>query len=74
MKLDSDKFADVEFGPPKRAEENFFRRKRHAGRLDPVDLDSAVDQRPRAVVRADGDGKIELGHEKPGWLKNPGLS
>src|SRR5690242_5869970 len=45
-----------------RAEEDFLRRKRHADRIDAVDLHAAVDQGAGAVIGADGDGELELGH------------
>ena len=63
-------FTDIEFGLPEGAKENLFRRQRHAGRLDAIDLDCPVDQRPRAVVGADGDGKIEFGHGNPAGRQN----
>src|SRR6185369_12671279 len=66
-------FADVEFGMTKGAEEDFFRRQGETGRLDTVDLHAAVDQRARTVIRADGNGEIELGHEES-RLKNAGES
>src|SRR5581483_658278 len=63
--------ADVEFRLAKGAEENFLRRKRHAGRLDAVDLYGSVDQCTRAIVRTNGDGQTEFGHEEPGWITKP---
>jgi hypothetical protein len=58
-------FADVEFGMAKGAEEDFFRRQHHAGGVDAIDLDGAVDQRARAVIGSDCDGKFEFGHGNP---------
>ncbi len=58
-------FADVELGLTERSEENFLRTERHEYRVYAIDLHEAVGQRPDAVVIADGDGKIELGHELP---------
>ena len=55
-------FADVEFGAAKRAEENLFRTERHVHRVDAVDGHDAVEQGTGAVVVADRDGEIELGH------------
>src|ERR1700733_3857422 len=55
-------FADVEFGGAEGAEENLLRHELHENRVDTVDLDDTVDQRAGAVIRADGDGKIEIGH------------
>ena len=58
-------FADVELGLTERSEENFLRTERHEYRVYAIDLHEAVGQRPDAVVIADGDGQIELGHELP---------
>ena len=55
-------FADVEFGGAEGAKENLLGNERHVDRIDAVDLHAAVDQRPGAVVIADRDGEIELGH------------
>src|SRR5580693_3226021 len=55
-------FADVEFGGAEGAEENLLRHKLHEHWIDAVDLDVAVDQRTGAVIRANGNGKIEIGH------------
>ncbi len=55
-------FADVEFGGAEGAKENLLRDQRHIDRVDAVDGDAAVDQRPGPVVLADGDREIEFGH------------
>ena len=68
VKLDSDSSQMSNSACAKRAEEDFLRRQRHEHRIDAVDLHGAVDQRAVAVVVADGDGKIELGH-----VEGPGL-
>ena len=60
-------FADVEFFAAKRAEENFFRRQRHEDRIDPIDLDGAIDQGTATVVIADGHGELQFVHMFP-WL------
>jgi len=48
---------DVELGVPEGAEEDLLRIERHEDRLDAVDADLAVDERPVAVVVADGHGE-----------------
>ena len=55
-------FADVEFGAAERTKENLFGAERHEDRVDAVDGDAAVNQRAGAVIVADGDREIELGH------------
>src|SRR5262249_56200663 len=55
-------FADNEVLGGKWAEEDFLRIELHEHRIDAVDLDGAVDQRPVAVVVTDRDGEIEFGH------------
>ena len=57
-------FADVELGGAEGAEENLLRHELHVDRIDAVDLHRAVEQRAVAVVVADGDREIELGHGK----------
>src|SRR5262249_55346886 len=60
-------FADVELGSAKGAEENLFRDQSHIARIDAVDLDTAVDEGPGAIVVADRNRKIEFGHA-PSYL------
>ena len=55
-------FADVEFRRAESAEKDFLRHQRHIDRIDTVDLHAAVDQGAGAVVIADRDGEVELGH------------
>ncbi len=57
-------FADIELGGAEGAEENLLRHELHIDRIDAVDLHRTVDQRAGAVVVADGDREIELGHGK----------
>src|SRR5262249_7846951 len=57
--------ADVEILVAEGPEKDFFRVEPHEHRIDTVDLHRAVDQRPVAVVVADRDGQIELGHGPP---------
>src|SRR5580704_17048611 len=57
-------FANVELGGAEGAEENLLRHELHIDRIDAVDLDGAVDQRAGAVIVADRDREIELGHGK----------
>src|SRR6185312_10050251 len=54
--------ADIELGLAEGAEEDFLRLQHHEDRVDPVDLHRAVEERPHAVVIADGDRKFELAH------------
>ena len=49
----------------KGAEEGLLGAERHDDRVDAVDPDRAVDQRPGAVVVSDRDGQGELGHHHP---------
>ena len=56
--------ANVELGGAEGAEENLLRHELHIDRIDAVDLHRTVDQRAGAVVIADRDREIELGHGK----------
>src|SRR5882757_479821 len=58
--------ADIERRLAKGAEEDLLRAERHDDRVDAVDLDRAVDQRPGPIVVSDGYGQGELGHRS--WL------
>ena len=40
---------------------------RHKDRVDTVDLDEPVAQRPRAIVITDSNGEVKFGHGNPGW-------
>src|SRR6478735_3276590 len=60
-------FADIEFRMAEGAEENFLRIECHEYRIDAVYLYEPIAQRASAVIVADGNGKIEFGHGKPGW-------
>jgi hypothetical protein len=50
----------------KGAEEDFFGIERHKDRVNPVDLNNPVAERPRTIVIAHGNGKVEFRHENPG--------
>jgi hypothetical protein len=54
--------ADVEIGRAEGAEEYLLRRQRHEHGIDAVDANGPVDQRTVAVIVADRDGQIEIGH------------
>jgi hypothetical protein len=61
-------FADVELGSAESAKENLFRDERHIDRIDAIDGNAAVDQGAGAIVIADRDGEIELGHIAAAFL------
>jgi len=53
---------NVEVAAAHGPQEHFLRVEQHVHRVDAIDLDPAVIQRAGAVVVAQGDGELPLGH------------
>src|SRR5205085_8183259 len=54
--------ANVELGMAERAEKDLLGHEGHESRLDPIDLDRAVDQGAYAIVIPERDREFELSH------------